>query len=138
VTEVLLDTNVLLSFLTDRSERQQALASDLIRQAFDGEIALVLHQIVVTEMVYVLRNLYKVDALDVALAVRELLALPGVFAVDEISWPAVLNLWPGEIEGFADAALAAVGRQRSCHSIATFDKPFTRHLKRLGMVPYWP
>lgn len=48
---VVLDTNVLVSFLTDRNAEQQEQASALFEAASSGKTELVLHQIVITELV---------------------------------------------------------------------------------------
>ena len=98
---------------------------------------MVLHQVVVTETVYVLRNLYEVSREDTAVVVRELLALPGVEAVDRLPWSVVLDLWPRPFAELSDAVLVAVTRVGRHDAIATFDAIFKRRLKRLGLSSYW-
>ena len=63
---IVVDTNVLVSFLTDRDARQQARAARLFEAAAAGEVQLILHQLVATELIYVLRTVYAVDAALVA------------------------------------------------------------------------
>jgi predicted nucleic acid-binding protein len=135
--QVLVDTNVLLSFLTDRNLEQQERAAELFQKAGGGEHVLLVPQVALTEMVYVLLNLYRVSAADVAATLGDLLDMPGVLAVDEVSWPEVLDLWPATVADFGDAVLAAVARQQSPEAVATFDGPFTKRLRRLGLSPYW-
>ena len=48
--EILVDTNVLISFLTDRNKSQQEQAAALFRGAADREHTLVLHSITLVEM----------------------------------------------------------------------------------------
>lgn len=134
---VVLDTNVLISFLTDRDARQQAKAAELIAAGSRGELELVLHQIAATELVYVMQNIYRVDARRVADTIGELLELPGLSTVDELPWPTVLELWPSRIADFADAVLVAAARAGRHDAIATFDLSFRRRLSRVGLVSYW-
>jgi len=135
--EILVDANVLLSFLTDRDERQQRLAAELFQAAAAGRGRLFLHQAALAEMVYVLLNLYRVDPGEAARTVGELLAMPGVTAVDEVSWPLVLDRWPHQVPAFGDAVLASVASQKGCDAVATFDLKFRSKLKRLGLTSYW-
>ena len=134
---IVLDTNVLLSFLTDRDARQQEKAARLLDAAATGELTLVLHQMVITELVYVLRNLYGVDPADIAATIEEVLGMPGVAPVDEIVWSRVLDFWPAKIADFTDAALAAVAAHGRYDAIATFDRPFARRLVKQGVAAYW-
>lgn len=134
---IVLDTNVLVSFLTDRDPRQQARAAELFTAASRAEVELVLHQIVATELVYVLRNLYRVEARRIAATIGELLALPGLLTSDDLPWAAVLDLWPATIPDFADAVLVAGTRAGRHDAIATFDLAFRRRLTRLGFISHW-
>ncbi len=54
---ILLDTNVLVSFLTDRDAAQQEVAAGLFAQAAQNRARIILPQITATEMVFVLTNL---------------------------------------------------------------------------------
>ena len=55
MSRVLVDTNVLISFLTDRDLRQQEQAAKLFSRGRSTDV-LLLHQAVLTEMVFVLTN----------------------------------------------------------------------------------
>jgi hypothetical protein len=62
-------------------------------------------------MAYVLKQLYKQKPSLVAEAVADLLAMPGVLADDELSWPMVLERWPQTIPSLGDAIVAAAASQ---------------------------
>jgi len=134
---IVLDTNVVLSFLIDRVPQQQEDAARLFDDATAGIHTLILHQAVITEMVYVLRNLYSVDTTTVAKTLADLLGLPGIIPADEIAWSVLLDLWPESVPDFTDAMLAAVMTQRRYDAIATFDQPFSRRLAKLGLKTFW-
>lgn len=135
--QILVDTNVLVSFLTDRNQEQQEQAAALFRGAAAGEHTLLLHQTALSEMVYVLLSLYHVSAGEIAKTLHDLLAMPGTAAINDLSWPVVLDLWPDKIPSFGDAALAAVGRHSGCDAMATFDDKLSRRLKKQGLTAYW-
>jgi predicted nucleic acid-binding protein len=134
---IVLDTNVLLSFLTDRDPEQQEKAARLLDEAAAGELTLILHQMVITELVYVLRNLYGVAPEVIAATIGDVLGMPGVAPIDDLVWSLVLDLWPEKVSDFTDAALAAVMIQGRHDALATFDRPFARQLAKQGAVVYW-
>ena len=134
---IILDTNALVSFLTDRSPQQQALVAELISAATGGEHRLLLPQIVLSELVYVLQNLYAVSAAEAASILADLLALSGAEAVHDVSWSEVLALWPVAIPTFADAVVVATSRGVRADAIATFDGKLRRRMKVLEVKSYW-
>ena len=130
---LLLDTNVLVSFLTDRNRAQQDRAAELLESAADGHLELLMHQAVLFELVYVLLNLYDREPEEVREILERLLSLPGVGVVDTLSWGGILGLWPKAFPHLADVALAVASRELRCDGIATFDKRFLRQLERAGL-----
>lgn len=134
---VLVDTDVLVSFLTDRDRAQQEQAAQLLGQAAEDEIEIVLYQLVLSEVVYVLVNLYSTPRDFVAQAIRHLLSLPGVLVRDQMPWPLVLELWPEEIGDFTDACLLAAAESGRVDRVATFDRRLLRRLRARGLKPHW-
>jgi predicted nucleic acid-binding protein len=135
--EILLDTNVLISFLTDRNPEQQERADLLFRGAAERKYALILHSISLIEMVYVMTRLYKADPEDVSRSIASLLEMPGVSALSAVEWDLVLQRWPSVLPTLGDAIVAAVAAERRCDAVATFDQALKAKLALQGTSPYW-
>ncbi len=134
---VLVDANVLVSFLTDRDKDQQEKAAMLLSAAREREHSLIIHTVSVSETIYVLRNLYKADQQEIADSMRQLLGLPGVVSTGEVSWSLVFERWPDVISNFGDAILAATAAQEDYDAVATFDRPLRKKLAQQGSTSYW-
>ena len=134
---VVVDTNVFVSLLTDRNDRQRALAKKLLLRAQAGEIAAVLPQFVVFEIAHVLRNLYGVPPHTAALLIGDVITLPGVIVITEYPWKQILAHWSDQFPSIADAAIVAITLAKRYDTVATFDQKLIRQMKGLGVAPYW-
>jgi predicted nucleic acid-binding protein len=134
---VLVDANVLVSFLTDRNPEQRERAFALLLAAREREHSLVLLTISISETIYVLRNLYKVDPQEIADSMRQLLGLPGVASGGDVSWSLVFTLWPEVISNLGDAMIAAAASEGGYDAVATFDRDLRRKLAQQGAASYW-
>jgi predicted nucleic acid-binding protein len=136
--QILVDSNVLISFLTDRNARQSERAAALLQEAAAQEYRLVLHSMSIVEMVYVLTQLYHEDPQNVAEDVADLLAMPAVISTDEVVWSEVLDRWPHTIPALGDAILAAADGAGHFDAVATFDRDLAKKLARQGSTLFWP
>jgi predicted nucleic acid-binding protein len=137
VQRVVVDANVFLSTLVHRHDEQRAAAKALLLKAEDGELEVILPQFVVFEIVYVLQSTYRISASELALMLRDLIALPGVLVIDECPWKRVLQYWPAPLPSLADASIVAVAASNRYDAIATFDRKLGKRAKDLGVATYW-
>ena len=137
MARVIVDTNVVLSHLVDRDPEQGERATALFEDGARGEHELIVHQLVVTEAVYVLVRVYDIDVDEIAAIVRDLLEAPGVVPLNDLSWTTVRALWPERAPDFTDACLAALVRTGRFDSLATFDAGLTGQLRQLDLPTYW-
>ena len=135
--QVLIDANVFVSFLVERNEEQRTAAKALIDAAGDGEIEAFVTQFAVFEVTYVLQSYYAMPTPRVAALMRDLIALPGVTAIDDCPWRKVFDLWPGQFGGLADASSAAVAIANHYDAVATFDQKMIKRMKSIGVESYW-
>jgi len=136
VKRVVIDTNVLISFVTVRNPQQQALAAPLFEEASKGKCTIICPNNVLAEFAYVLNRVYAVPKHDVAAMMKEFIAMPGVTIVGDISFDCLFQWWPDEIPEYGDAVVAAVAKGVKTSAVATFDKKMAASLERLNIPLY--
>ncbi len=129
----ILDTNCLISFVSDRNPGQQEKIADLLDKAGRLQSVLIIHHHVISEFVYVLTGVYGLDAEETRQMIVDLIAMPGVLTPSEIDVQRLLALWPAHIPDYGDAVLAAFCQQTRGASIVTFDRKFNRVLRKAGI-----
>lgn len=121
----LVDTNVLLRFLTGEPPAQAKAAQKLFVRAANGEVILDVSPVIVAEAFYTLHSYYGVDRKTTAEKLSLLLRQHGVKLRDESAVLSALVLIQTSNVGFADAYLAASAAEEKL-SVASFDRDFDK------------
>ena len=134
---IVLDTNLIVSALTDRDPDQQQVAERLIRESSLGNHELVVPFFVLLEIRYVLSNVYGLGDDQISMMIRAFVALPAVAVCTEVSVSRWLELWPEVFSDPPDAALAAVAEENGW-AVGTFDREFQRALVSIEVAVWHP
>ena len=129
----LVDTNVLLRFLSGQPPEQAAAARKLFERAANGEVVLEVSPIIVAEAFYTLHSFYGVERKTAAEKLSLLLQQHGVKLRDADAVFSALECIQAANVGFADAVLASVATEEKL-SVASFDRDFGK----LGAARYEP
>lgn len=129
----IIDTNVLISFVTDRNPAQQEMVAPLFESASRLKCSLICHQFVLTEFVFVMDKVYGTPKETINSMLRDLITMPGVEVHQQTDFNQLLAYWPEKITDFCDALLAATGKALKGATIVTFDEKFKSALKQLGL-----
>jgi len=127
------DTNALISFVTDRNPAQQQKVAPLFESAAHLKVAILCHQHVLTEFIYVMDRVYGVPKDEINRMIGDLIEMPGIEVVHAVDFKTVRSCWPDPIPDFGDAVIASVGKTIKGSVIVTFDRKFVDHLKSLGL-----
>ncbi len=130
---LVIDTNALISFVTDRNPAQQEKIAAIFEEAAQLKTRILCPQNVVTEFVYVLEKIYKQPTSRIHSMISDFIVMPGVKLIHELDMEALLKVWPEKIRDFGDAIVAIVGKTQKGARIATFDEKFVRNLQSLGL-----
>lgn len=128
----IIDTNALISFVTDRNMAQQQQIAPLFESAANLKALVLCHQYVLTEFIHVMDRVYHVPKAEIGRMIVDFVDMPGIEVIHEIDFDAVLSYWPDSLPDFGGAVIASVGKVRRS-AIVTFDRKFTNNLKTLGL-----
>ena len=127
----LIDTNCLLSYVTDRNPGQQAAIAEYVEAATRLDARLVLLPHVVSEFVYVLLSIYTLEARSVSALLSSLLLTPGLELHQSFELQQILQVWPDPCADYGDAVIAAAATELRL-PVLTFDRAFAGQLRRCG------
>ena len=134
---VVADANVFVSFFVERNKAQQEAALTLLTAAEEGEIAGVIPQSVIFEVVYVLQSQYGLTSRQASAVVDAVTKFPGMQIVDDCPWNRVLELWPDPLAGLTDAVIVALAVTNRYEAVATFDRKLANKLESFGLESYF-
>jgi predicted nucleic acid-binding protein len=129
----IIDTNALISFVTDRNPAQQDKIANLLNSAAQLKVRVLCPQNVVTEFVYVMDSVYRIGKAEIRDIVRDFIKLPGVEIVHQLSLKTLFAFWPEKVPDYGDAIIAALCKDIQGTSVATFDRKFKTKLKKLDL-----
>lgn len=134
--KIIIDTNCLLSFVSDRNLQQQKKISSLFKEAGHLNSLIICHHHIISEFIFVLSSIYSVETNEIHDMISDLIAMPGVKPATEVDMKTLLSLWPTIIPDYGDAVIAAHCKNTKGTAIATFDKRFNKALKRANISIY--
>jgi predicted nucleic-acid-binding protein len=126
----LIDTNCLLSYVTDRNPAQSDVIEKLIIHASQREHTIYIISNVITELVFVLETVYREQKSNISDMIGSLLNNQGIEFHHGYFPELIIQLWPSKIKDYGDAVLAAAACELKM-SIFTFDRNFGKELSRL-------
>ncbi len=131
-----IDTNALISFVTDRNPKQQRIMKGLLEYASVLKGVILCHHHVLTEFVYVMDKVYQVPKNEIKVMVKDFILLPGIEIIQDINSNTVLVYWPEVIPDFGDAIVAALCKSHKGSILVTFDQKLIRQIKTVGLRAY--
>jgi predicted nucleic-acid-binding protein len=135
VKKYIIDTNALISFVTDRNPEQQQKITALFESAANMKARIICHQYVLTEFIHVMDRVYHVPKDEIGRMIADFVEMPGIEVIHDIDFNAILSYWPDPIPDFGDAVIACLGKTRRS-AIVTFDRKFINSLKSLGLISW--
>lgn len=122
---LLLDTNVLLRFITGAPADQANRVADLFQEAEAGKMRLTVLPMVLAEAVFVLTGFYEHPRSKTAEVLSHLLSSPGFHSAEQERMLHALKLFGSGRMDFVDCYLAAASIREGC-TLVSFDGDFAK------------
>lgn len=131
--KIIIDTNILISFITDRDLAQQKMASDIFNDASQLKYVILCPQNVLTEFVFAMDKVYGVSSEKINEIINDFVSMPGIEVLHDLDLGQVFFYWPKYFKDFGDAIVASVCKDNKGTSVATFDRKFKNALKKANL-----
>ncbi len=127
---VVVDTNLLVRYLTGDDPAKAMAVDALLKKASRGKIKILLPSVVAAELVWVLESFYRMSREEISELVFAILNTPGVDVQDGAVISAAIRLYSLTDIDFVDAWIIEFAKTKGVTRIHTFD---TKHFKNTGM-----
>ncbi len=126
IKRVVIDTNLLVRYLTDDDEEKSKAVYNLLSRAETGELRILLPSIVIAELVWVLESFYNTDSGEISELVQAIINTPGVEVTEKSTILSALKLYESRNLDFIDALIIEFAKEKNATRIYTFDR---KHFK---------
>jgi uncharacterized protein len=123
MARLLLDTNVIVRFLTGDHPAHSPRSRSLFARAAAGDVTLVVTDLALAETVWVLQSFYKLDRGAIAAALKDLIESADIEVQNKARLMSALRSFTQTDVNFVDAYHAAIAGAESI-AIASFDRDF--------------
>lgn len=120
------DANVILRFLLNEPPDMAEKAAKLFQAVADKQLTLIVDDLIVAEVVWVLKSFYKQNIADIATTLRDFLLQDGIESPDKMTILYALTLFETKNVDFIDALVTARIQNREIETIFSFDRHFDR------------
>ena len=125
-----IDTNLLIRFLTEDDPEKAKAVEALLGKAGKGEIKILIPSVVIAELVWVLKSFYEMKTAEICELVGAVLNTPGLDTQDKSILREALRTFESKGIDFIDAWILEFARDRNIKMIYTFDK---KHFKDIDI-----
>jgi predicted nucleic-acid-binding protein len=129
-----IDTNLLVRYLTDDDPQKAKAVDTLLNRASKGELKILIPSVVVAELVWVLESFYKLAAAEITELVESILNTPGVDIQDKWIIKAALKIYRSKEIDLVDAWIIEFAKARGAKKIYTFDKKHFKDLREIEII----
>ena len=133
VMKFIIDTNALISFVTDRNLAQQQIVAPIFEAASSMKCTIICHQFVLTEFVFVMERVYGTPKKTINAMLGDFITMPGVVLYQQTDFGVLLSFWPSHVADFGDALIAATAKALKGSIVVSFDQKFKSGLEKLGL-----
>lgn len=119
---VVIDTNLLVRYLTGDDPRKAKAVDNLLSKAERGELKILVPSIVIAELVWVLESFYQMHSTEIAELIEAVLNTPGIEVTEKSIIASTLKLYRTKNMDLIDAWIIEFAKDRGIKTIYNFDR----------------
>ena len=129
--KAVIDTNLLVRYLTDDDPHKAKAVADLLKSASRGELKILVPSIAAAELVWVLESFYRLEPTVIAELIEAVLNTPGVEVTEKSLIANSLSLYKAGNMDFIDAWILSFAQYKNVKTVFTYDR---KHFKNIEDV----
>ena len=129
--KVFIDTSVFIRFFTHDDPEKYSDCKDFFRLIESGKLRPYTSNVVILEIVYVLKQLYKFPLTDVITATKGIINIRNMTLIEKTNTPYALEVFEKAFIKYGDSLIAS--QLPANTKLVTYDKEFTK-LKKIATV----
>jgi predicted nucleic-acid-binding protein len=120
--KVVIDTNLLVRYLTGDEPQKAKAVDNLLSKAERGELKILVPSIVIAELVWVLESFYQMHSSEITELIEAVLNTPGIEVTEKSIIASTLKLYRTKNIDLIDAWIIEFAKDRGIKTIYTFDR----------------
>jgi len=129
-----IDTNLLVRYLTEDDLSKANDVKRLLLKAAQGDIRLLIPSVVIAELVWVLQSFYKLERSEIVPLLNAILHTHGVEVSDKTVVSDAIAIYRDEAIDFIDAWIVAFAKAAEVRAIYTFDRKHFKGIDGIEMM----
>ena len=129
-----IDTNLLVRYLTGDDPSKANEVGRLLLKAAEGEIGLLIPSVVIAELVWVLQSFYKLERGEIVPLLNAILHTRGVEVSDKAVVSDAIAIYGDDTIDFIDAWIVAFAKAADVRAIYTFDRKHFKGIDGIEMM----
>ena len=119
--KVLLDANIIIRFFEGKEALQYEKSVSIMRDIRDGKIKVLLLDLIIAEIVYVSKRIYRREKSEISSILKEMIMMNNFYVENQPLTIEALNIYANKNIDFADAMLCAK-KNLEGYDVMSFDK----------------
>jgi len=130
---VVIDTNLLVRYLTQDDPQKAKAVDKLLNQAMAGELRILVPSIVIAELIWVLESFYKMKQGAIVELIEAIFSTPGLDVTDKPLITSAINNYRDKNIDFIDAWIVEFAKDRGIQTVYTYDKKHFKNIEGLNI-----
>lgn len=129
IKKVVIDTNLLVRYLTEDEPVKAKAVDNLLNKAIKGELKIIIPSIVIAELTWILESFYQMEEEKISELIEAIINTHGIEVTDKALINSALKIYRTKKIDLIDAWIIEFAREKGIKIIYTFDAKHFKDIK---------